>query len=91
MGVDINFYKKDYVELTDYFHTRDKDLLYFIRTFKQYGDEEYGKYIRLTKKDINKIIKYMSKKDNYGAYNQMIAELMKAKENNEIVYVCADW
>lgn len=46
MGVDINFYKKDYVELTDYFHTRDRYLLYFIRTFKQYGGEEYGKYKR---------------------------------------------
>ena len=91
MGVDINFYKKDFVELQYNFITRDRELLEYIRTFKKYGDEEYGKHITLNKREINKIIKYMSKNNTYGKYSTMIAELNTSKENGQTVYMCADW
>lgn len=91
MGVDINFYKKDFVELQYNFRTRDRELLEYITTFKKYGDEEYAEYVSLNKREINKIIKYMCKNNEYGKYNTMIAELNTSKENGQTVYMCADW
>lgn len=91
MGVDINFYKKDYVEVDYNFHTRDRELLEFIRNFMTYGDEEYGKYVRLNKRQVNKLIRYMSKNNEYSRYSNMIAELNTLKENNKAIYVNADW
>lgn len=91
MGVDINFYKKDYVELDSYFRTRDRELLEYIRTFMEYGENEYGECIRLNKRQVNKIIKYMSKNNEYGRYDNLISKLNTCKENNQAVFVCADW
>ena len=91
MGLDMNFYKKDFVEVDSSFHTRDKELFNFITTFVNYGDNEYSEYIRLNKRQINKIIKYLCKNNTYGRYNSTIAELNTCKENNQDVYICADW
>lgn len=56
-----------------------------------YGDEEYGKYVRLNKRQVNKLIRYMSKNNEYSRYSNMIAELNTLKENNKAIYVNADW
>ena len=61
------------------------------KTFVQYGDNEYSEYVRLNKRQVNKIIKYMSKHNEYGMYNNTIAQLSTCKENNIAVYFIADW
>lgn len=91
MGLDMNFYKKDFVEIDQNFYTRDRELFEYIKTFVQYGDNEYSEYVRLNKRQVNKIIKYMSKHNEYGMYNNTIAQLSTCKENNIAVYFIADW
>lgn len=93
MGLDMNFYKKDYVEIDYNFRTRDRELFDYITTKcgVKYGDDEYSKYIVLNKRQINKIIKYMSKHNENGIYSNAIAEMNTLKEKNEKVYMCADW
>ena len=93
MGLDMNFYKKDFVELDSYFGTRNKELFNFIieKCGLVYGNDEYEKYVKLNKTQLNKIIKYMNKNNNHGIYTNTIAEIGFAKENNQDVYICADW
>ena len=91
MGLDMNFYKKDFVEVDHNFHTRDRELFEYITNFVCYGDNEYSQYVRLNKRQINKVIKYMSKNNKYGNYNNTIAQLNTCKENNIAIYINADW
>lgn len=93
MGLDINFYKKDIVEIDEYFNTRNRDLFEYITTKcgVVYGNEQYGKNVRLTKRQINKIINYMAKHNEYGNYNKIIASLTTLKEEGKEVYMSADW
>ena len=90
MGLDLNFYKKDYKELS-FKDFRDWDLFDDIRKKVTYGDEEYGKYIKLNKRQINYVVKCLSKHNKCGEYTNVIGEIMSCKENNEPVYLEADW
>lgn len=93
MGLDINFYKKDIVEIDEYFSTRDRELFDYITTKcgVVYGNEQYGKQVKLTKKQVEKIINYMGKHNQYGGYSHMIAELTTLKEEKKEIYMSADW
>ena len=93
MGLDIYFYKKDMVEIDEYFGTRDRELFEHITTEcgVKYGGEEYGRYIRLNKRQINKIVRYMGKHNKYGKYSKLISELTTLKEEGKEIYMSADW
>lgn len=90
MGLDLNFYKKDYKELS-FNNIGDRPLFEDIRKKVTYGDEEYGEYIRLNKRQINYVVKCLGKHNEYGEYNSLIGEIMSCKEKNEAVYISADW
>ena len=93
MGLDINFYKKDIVEVDEYFGTRDRELFDYItgKCGVVYGDAQYGKYVKLTKGQVTKIINYMGKHNQHGRYNKLIAELTTLKEEHKEIYMSADW
>ena len=93
MGLDINFYKKDLVEIDYSFKTRDRELFNFItaKAGVKYGDDEYSTPVRLTKRQANKIIKYMAKNNEYGRYSNLIAGMTALKEQNKDIYMEADW
>lgn len=93
MGLDINFYKKGFVEVDYKFRTRDRDLFEYIteKCGVKYGDEEYGKEIALNKRQVNKILRYLNKNNDNGQYCQLIADIGYAKENDQTVYISADW
>lgn len=90
MGLDLNFYKKDYKELS-FKNIGDRPLFEDIRKKVTYGNEEYGEYIRLNKRQINHVVKCLGKHNEYGEYNSLIGEIMSCKEKNEAVYFEADW
>lgn len=93
MGLDIWFSKKGFIDLNEYGSTRDRDLFDYITTEcgVKYGNEEYGQNIPLTKRQVSKILKYLNKHNEYGRYNTLIAEMGYLKENNQTVYMSADW
>lgn len=93
MGLDMYFYKKGYIELDEYRSLKDRELFDYIRIEcgVKYDNEEYGKEVPLNKRQVNKILKYMNKHNEYGRYNTLIAEMGYLKENNQTVYMSADW
>ena len=93
MGLDIYFYKKDYVEIDEYGSSRKRELFDYMTTEcgVKYSDEDYGKEIPLTKRQVNKLLRYMNKYNEYGQYNRLISEIGYLKENNQTVYMSADW
>lgn len=93
MGLDLYFYKKGFVELNVHGNSRDRELFEYMieKCGVVYGNEEYGKEIALTKTQVNKILKYLNKNNDNGQYNRLIADIGYAKENNETVYISADW
>lgn len=93
MGLDLYFYKKGFVQLDEYGRSRNRELFEYItkECGVKYGDEEYGKEIALNKRQVNKILRYLNKNNNNGQYCQLIADIGYAKENDQTVYISADW
>lgn len=94
MGLDMNFYKKGFVELDYSFVTRDRDLFDFIteECGIKYGDEEYGKYVEIPPDKLDKVISYIAKRNReFGNCSYLLAELVTCKEQGETVYINADW
>lgn len=93
MGLDLYFYKKGFVELDIYGGSKNRELFEYIteKCGVIYGDEEYAKEIALNKRQVNKILRYLNKNNDNGEYSQLITDIGYAKENNQTVYISANW